>query len=173
MYGRDTCILLASSVCDTPSSFIRLSIRLKNAEPILSIAFIPFNQPSRHPQFLQPTLLTSRRTRPDAIFHLRHSILPLSTSFAPPHHAIPSKYKPFIKIALMCFRRLRHHCYAVMTVPKPLAWLCVTTNGNLCRARYFANTELDGWRYMLPNPAEITLYADIVKNSSLKFPFEP
>ena len=58
----DTCIRFASSVCDTPSCFIRSSIRLKNAEPTLSIAFISFNQPSRHPQFLQPTLLTSRRT---------------------------------------------------------------------------------------------------------------
>lgn len=92
MYGRDTCMRLASSVCDTPSSFIRSRMRRRNAEPILSIAVIPFNQPSRHPQFLQPSLLTSRRTdldpalshpRPDIIFHLRHSILPLSTSFAP------------------------------------------------------------------------------------------
>lgn len=62
MYGRDTFIRLASSVCDTPSSFILSRMRRRNAEPTLSIAFIPFNQPSRHPQFLQPTLLTSRRT---------------------------------------------------------------------------------------------------------------
>ena len=40
MYGRETFIRLASSVCDTPSCFIRRSIRLKNADPILSIAFI-------------------------------------------------------------------------------------------------------------------------------------
>ena len=94
MYGRDTFIRFASSVCDTPSSFIRSRMRRRNAEPILSIAVIPFNQPSRHPQFLQPTLLTSRRTdldpaiflpQPDIPFHLRHSIIPLSTSFAPPH----------------------------------------------------------------------------------------
>lgn len=39
MYGRDTSMRFASSVCDTPSSFIRSRMRLKNAEPILSIAF--------------------------------------------------------------------------------------------------------------------------------------
>ena len=54
MYGRDTFIRFASSVCDTPSSFIRSRMRRRNAEPILSIAFIPFNQPSRHPQFTSP-----------------------------------------------------------------------------------------------------------------------
>ena len=46
MYGRDTCMRFASSVCDTPSSFIRSRMRRRNAEPILSIAFIPFNPPS-------------------------------------------------------------------------------------------------------------------------------
>ncbi len=40
MYGRDTFIRRASSVCDIPSSFIRRSIRRRNADPILSIAFI-------------------------------------------------------------------------------------------------------------------------------------
>ena len=40
MYGRDTFMRRASSVCETPSSFIRRKIRRRNAEPILSIAFI-------------------------------------------------------------------------------------------------------------------------------------
>ena len=38
MYGRDTFMRFASSVCDTPSSFIRRRMRRRNAEPILSIA---------------------------------------------------------------------------------------------------------------------------------------
>ena len=38
IYGRETCIRFASSVCDTPSSFIRSRMRRRNAEPILSIA---------------------------------------------------------------------------------------------------------------------------------------
>ena len=38
MYGRDTFIRFASSVCDTPSSFILSRMRRRNAEPILSIA---------------------------------------------------------------------------------------------------------------------------------------
>ena len=130
--------------------------------------------PSPHFSHLAAPTLSQPSPTPDQILPFTSAIQP-SLSLLPSLHPSrrPSKYKPFTKIALMCFRRLRHHCYAVMTVPKPLAWLCVTTNGILCRARYFANTELDGWRYMLPNPAEITLYADIVKNSSLKFPFEP
>jgi len=40
MYGRETCIRLASSVWLMPSCFIRRSIRRRNADPILSIAFI-------------------------------------------------------------------------------------------------------------------------------------
>ena len=40
MYGRDTFIRRARSVCDIPSSFIRSSIRRRNADPILSIASI-------------------------------------------------------------------------------------------------------------------------------------
>ena len=54
MYGRDTSMRFASSVCDTPSSFIRSRMRRRNAEPTLSIAFIPFNPPSQHPQFTSP-----------------------------------------------------------------------------------------------------------------------
>ena len=37
-YGRDTFMRRASSVCDTPSRFIRSRMRRRNAEPILSIA---------------------------------------------------------------------------------------------------------------------------------------
>ena len=40
MYGRDTFIRFASSVRETPSSFIRRRMRRRNAEPILSIEFI-------------------------------------------------------------------------------------------------------------------------------------
>ena len=42
MYGRETCIRAASSDCDTPSSFMRRSIRRRNADPILSTALISF-----------------------------------------------------------------------------------------------------------------------------------
>ena len=67
-----------------------------------SIVQIPSLPPSSLNQFSQPTLFTSRRTdldpalsqpRPDIILHLRHSILPPSTSFAPPHHAAHCKHK--------------------------------------------------------------------------------
>ena len=40
MYGRETFMRLASSVCDTPSCFIRRSIRRRKAEPIWSTGFI-------------------------------------------------------------------------------------------------------------------------------------
>ena len=40
MYGRDTFMRRASSVCDTPSSFILCSIRRRNTDPILSTDFI-------------------------------------------------------------------------------------------------------------------------------------
>ena len=40
MYGRDTFMRRASSVCETPSSFIRRKMRRRNAEPIRSIALI-------------------------------------------------------------------------------------------------------------------------------------
>ena len=72
--------------------------RLHSLQPTLHLNPLP-----------KPTLLTSRRTdldpaisqpRPDIIFHLRHPILPLSTSFAPPHHAASRKHKPFLKVVL-------------------------------------------------------------------------
>lgn len=50
-----------------------------------------------HPADLTPAL---SQPRPDITFHLRHSILPLSTSFAPPHHAASRKHKPFLKVVL-------------------------------------------------------------------------
>ena len=40
MYGRETCIRLASSVWLTPSCFIRRSMRRRKAEPIWSIVVI-------------------------------------------------------------------------------------------------------------------------------------
>ena len=91
----------------------------------------------------------------------------------PHHHLSPCNYKLFSQIAQLYVHWLRHHFPVVMTVLKPLAWLCVTTKGNLCLTQYFVSTALDGWWYILPNPAEITLYADIVRNSSLKFTPEP
>ena len=63
-----------------------------------SIVQIPTLPPSSLNQFSKPTLLTSHRAgltpalsqpRPDITFHLRHSILPLSTSFAPRPRAVP------------------------------------------------------------------------------------
>lgn len=40
-YGRDTFIRFASAVCERPRAFIRRINFLRNAEPILSIAFTP------------------------------------------------------------------------------------------------------------------------------------
>ena len=42
MYGLDTFIHRASSVCEIPSSFIRSKICRRNADPILSREFINF-----------------------------------------------------------------------------------------------------------------------------------
>ena len=40
-YGRETFIRFASAVCERPRAFIRRISFLRNAEPILSIAFTP------------------------------------------------------------------------------------------------------------------------------------
>ena len=40
-YGRETFIRFASAVCEKPWAFIRRISFLRNAEPILSIAFTP------------------------------------------------------------------------------------------------------------------------------------
>ncbi len=42
-YGRDTFIRFASAVCERPRAFIRRINFLRNAEPILSIAFTPYS----------------------------------------------------------------------------------------------------------------------------------
>ena len=42
-YGRETFIRLASAVCERPRAFIRRISFLRNAEPILSIAFTPYS----------------------------------------------------------------------------------------------------------------------------------
>ena len=42
-YGRETFIRFASAVCERPRAFIRRSSFLRNAEPILSIAFTPYS----------------------------------------------------------------------------------------------------------------------------------
>ena len=43
-YGRDTFIRFASAVCERPRAFIRRINFLRNAEPILSIAFTPHSE---------------------------------------------------------------------------------------------------------------------------------
>ena len=72
---------------------------------------------SSHNQCSHSILISSRRTdlapplfqpQSDIIFHLRHSILPLSTSFAPRHHVAPSKYSPSLKVVLMCVLTPNH-----------------------------------------------------------------
>ena len=47
MYGRDTFMRLASSVCDIPSSFIRSRIRRRNAEPMRSMVVMILVQSSK------------------------------------------------------------------------------------------------------------------------------
>ena len=42
-YGRETFIRFASAVCERPRDFIRRISFLRNAEPILSIAFTPYS----------------------------------------------------------------------------------------------------------------------------------
>ena len=62
MYGRDTFMRFASSVCDTPSSFIRRRMRRRNAEPILSIALR-----LRHPKLLHPEKDAAEERRTDSV----------------------------------------------------------------------------------------------------------
>ena len=70
----------------------QLSSSHSQLQPSLVQASLSTHAPSSLNQFSQPTLLISSHTdldpalfqpRPDIIFHLRHSILPLSTSFIP------------------------------------------------------------------------------------------
>ena len=89
-----------------PTSYLSPVHNLNLLLFMFPISILP---PSSLNQFSQPTLLTSRRTdhdpsisqpRPDVIFHLRHSILPLSTSFAPRNLHI--YWHPIMRCNVIC-----------------------------------------------------------------------
>lgn len=97
MYGRDTFIRLASSVCDTPSSFILSRMRRRNAEPTLSIAFIPFNQPSGAQVEVEGGGGQWERLNPSVRLRLTpHLLKPItqSPSFHQPRHTLQTHFSP-------------------------------------------------------------------------------
>ena len=86
---------LASSVCDTPSSFILSRMRRRNAEPILSIAVIVYSPRQirrAHASSYQPT------TQSPSFHQPRHTLL---THSSPPQPARISSTLPPSPVRLM------------------------------------------------------------------------